>query len=122
MKAVVYVLGDRKHKTNFWDASQGEPEAALLSGDQIKEMAGSGLDGNRGPFLEPPEIDRTSHRGNEKGSRGIQKEPGGTIGETVYSFAYPYGDLNGEVKEAVREAGYPFGIAVEMGPPVSART
>src|SRR5208282_3789217 len=32
MKAVVYVLGDRKHKTNFWDAAQGEPEAALLGG------------------------------------------------------------------------------------------
>jgi peptidoglycan/xylan/chitin deacetylase (PgdA/CDA1 family) len=38
------------------------------------------------------------------------------LGEPVYSFAYPYGDLNGEVKDAVREAGYTFGIGVESGP------
>ena len=38
------------------------------------------------------------------------------LGRPVLSFAYPYGDVNAEIKKAVQEAGYPFGIAVNNGP------
>ncbi len=116
MKAVIYVLGDRKHKTNFWDASQGEPEAALLTGDQIKELAGSGRmeigahSLSHRKLTELPIVEMTKEVVESK--KNLEE----LIGERVYSFAYPYGDLNHEVKEAVREAGYPFGIAVNNGP------
>ena len=33
----------------------------------------------------------------------------------IVSFAYPYGDLNEDVKAAVRAAGYALGIATDTG-------
>jgi peptidoglycan/xylan/chitin deacetylase (PgdA/CDA1 family) len=116
MKAVVYALGDRKHKTNFWDAAQGEPEAALLSGEQIKEMAESGLveigahSLSHRKLTELPIVEMKKEVGESK------KALENLLGEPVLSFAYPYGDLNAEVKQAVREAGYTFGIGVGSGP------
>lgn len=113
MKAVVYLLGDRKHKTNFWDVPQGEPEAALLREKQIKEMSRSGL------------VEFGAHSMNHVKLTGlkpgeIRKEVEGSkealeklLGKPVISFAYPYGDLNDEVKRITAEAGYSFGVAVK---------
>lgn len=116
MKAVVYALGDRKHKTNFWDTAHGEPEAPLLTGEQIKEMAESGLveigahSLSHRKLTELPIVEMKREIGESK--KKLEELTDGK----VYSFAYPYGDLNQEVKEAVREAGFPFGIAVNNGP------
>lgn len=116
MKAVVYVLGDRKHKTNFWDTSKGEPEAALMSSEQIKEMAESGLveigahSLSHRHLTELPIVEMQREVGESK------KKLEDLLGRPVLSFAYPYGDVNSEIKKAVQEAGYPFGIAVNSGP------
>jgi peptidoglycan/xylan/chitin deacetylase (PgdA/CDA1 family) len=116
MKAVVYVLGDRKHQTNFWDTSKGEPEAPLLSEGQIREMAASGLVEVGAHSLSHRKLTELPIVEMQKEIRESKKALESFLGEPVFSFAYPYGDLNGEVKKAVQEAGYPFGIAVESGP------
>lgn len=116
MKAVGYVLGDRKHKTNFWDTSKGEPEAALMSSEQIKEMADCGQveigahSLSHRHLTELPIVDMKKEVGESK--KNLEE----LLGRPILSFAYPYGDVNAEVKKAVQEAGYPFGIAVNSGP------
>jgi peptidoglycan/xylan/chitin deacetylase (PgdA/CDA1 family) len=113
MKAVVYVLGNRKHRNNFWDIPQGEPEAALLKDSQIREMSESGLvefgahslNHARLTLLKPEEVRREV----EGSKASIEK----VLGKEVLSFAYPYGLYNDEVKKITREAGYTFGIAVK---------
>ena len=113
MKAVVYILGNRRHKNNFWDIPQGEPEASLLKEKQIREMSESGLvefgahsmNHVRLTELKPPEI-----RKEVEGSRKAIEE---LLGKPVLSFAYPYGQLNAEIKKITAQAGYPFGIAVK---------
>jgi peptidoglycan/xylan/chitin deacetylase (PgdA/CDA1 family) len=116
MKAVVYVLGDRKHQTNFWDTSKGEPEAALMSSEQIKEMAESGLVEIGAHSLSHRHLTEMPIVEMEKEVSESKKNLEELTGKPVYSFAYPYGDVNGGVKKAVQEAGYPFGIAVNSGP------
>ncbi len=41
------------------------------------------------------------------------------IGESVASFAYPYGDFDDKVREAVRAAGFTFACSARNGPVVS---
>ncbi len=116
MKAVVYALGERKHKTNFWDTAKGEPEASLLSGEQIREMSDSGFveigahSLSHRNLAELPIVEMK--REVEESKKSLED----LLGKAVPSFAYPYGDQNPEVKKAVREAGFTFGIAVNSGP------
>jgi peptidoglycan/xylan/chitin deacetylase (PgdA/CDA1 family) len=41
------------------------------------------------------------------------------IGESVASFAYPYGDFDGRAREAVKTAGFKFACSTRNGPAVS---
>jgi peptidoglycan/xylan/chitin deacetylase (PgdA/CDA1 family) len=116
MKAVIYILGDRKVTTNFWDTPKGEAEHSLLKPAQIREMAQSGLvefgshsmRHSRLTLLKPAEVEREV-AGSKKALEDFLKKP-------VVSFAYPYGFVDQEIKESVRRAGYTFGIAVNGGP------
>jgi peptidoglycan/xylan/chitin deacetylase (PgdA/CDA1 family) len=116
MKAVVYILADRKHKTNFWDIPLGEAEHKLLSSSQILEMQKTGLvefgshsfRHNRLASLKRPEIEKEVE-GSKKALEAFLKKP-------VLSFAYPYGVFNEEIKAITRSAGYTFGLTVKHGP------
>jgi peptidoglycan/xylan/chitin deacetylase (PgdA/CDA1 family) len=116
MKAVLYVLGNRKHRSNFWDVPKGEPQASLLRPAQIKEMAAGGR------------VEFGSHSMNhtpltEIGARQAEREVGDSkkaledfLKKPVVSFSYPYGCVNEETKKITAQAGYTFGIAVNTGP------
>ena len=116
MKAVVYLLGDRKHRTNFWDIPKGEPEATLLRPGQIMEMVKSGF------------VEFGAHSLNHRKLVGLKsseltREIGGSkkaledfLGKKVLSFAYPYGAVDEEVKKKTAQVGYTFGVAVNSGP------
>jgi peptidoglycan/xylan/chitin deacetylase (PgdA/CDA1 family) len=116
MKAVIYILGDRKHKTNFWDKPLGEAEHKLLSPAQILAMQKTGLvefgshslRHARLALLEKAEIIKEV-AGSKKALEAFLKKP-------VHSFAYPYGLFNEEIKNITRAAGYTFGLTVKHGP------
>ena len=116
MRAVIYLLGDRSVPSNFWDLDKGAPEAALMRETQILEMARSGLVEFGGHSMAHSNLVKL-------GGPEMKKEVGECkgalerlLGKQVLSFAYPFGFFNEEVKKAVAEAGYLFGIAVEWGP------
>jgi peptidoglycan/xylan/chitin deacetylase (PgdA/CDA1 family) len=113
MKAVVYILGNRRHKNNFWDIPQGEPEAALLKDRQIKEMDASGLVEFGAHSLNHAKLTELKPAGIRREVEGARKAIGKFLGKPVLSFAYPYGDLNDDIKKITREAGYTFGVAVK---------
>ncbi len=116
MKAVVYLLGNRKPKTNFWDTPQGEPEVPLLKPNQILEMSHSGLvefgahslNHRKLTELKGPEIEKEV-AGSKAALEAFLKKP-------VVSFAYPYGLVNEEIKQITLASGYTFGVAVNSGP------
>jgi len=116
MKAVIYILADRKHRTNFWDIPQGEPEAKLLREKQIREMAASGFVEFGSHSFNHLKLTAASPKETDKEVAGSKKALEELLGKTVFSFAYPYGSVNEEIKKRTAAAGYNFGVAVGTGP------
>ncbi len=121
MKAVLYLLGNRRPRNNFWDLKDGYPEASLLKPSQIKEMLRSGLvefgahsmSHSDLTALSPGEI-RKEIGGSKKALESFLKIP-------VVSFAYPYGAVNSGIKAAAAREGFSFGVAVDSGPVLFAK-
>jgi peptidoglycan/xylan/chitin deacetylase (PgdA/CDA1 family) len=116
MKGVVYILGNRKHRNNFWDIPQGEPEALLLKDSQIREMSQSGLVEFGAHSLNHPRLTQLKPQETRKEIEASKKSIEKLLGKPVLSFAYPYGLFNEDIKKMTKEAGYTFGIAVKGRP------
>lgn len=116
MKAVIYLLGDRSVRTNTWDLPQGAVEAPLMGKEQILEMAESGLVEFGAHSMTHAKLTQLPPELMEAQIHDCKTSLEKLLKREVFSFAYPYGLLNERVKEAVAQAGYRFGIAVEWGP------
>jgi peptidoglycan/xylan/chitin deacetylase (PgdA/CDA1 family) len=116
MKAVVYILGERKAKTNFWDTPIGEAEHPLLKPSQILEMSHSGLVEFGSHSMRHARLTLMKTSEIQKEVAGSKKALEDFLKKPVLSFAYPYGSVNEEIKKMTRDAGYTFGIAVNGGP------
>jgi peptidoglycan/xylan/chitin deacetylase (PgdA/CDA1 family) len=115
MKAVVFVLGDRRFTTNSWDHHLGLPPAQLVDDQQILEMQAAGfeigshsLSHPRLPFLSKEQAWEEISR-----SRILLEILSNT---PVRTFAYPYGLTNEKIKSMVAEAGYTFACGAFTGP------
>jgi peptidoglycan/xylan/chitin deacetylase (PgdA/CDA1 family) len=112
MKAVVYILGNRKHRNNYWDIPNGEVEALLMNDVQVKVMARSGLvefGSHAMDHVRLTDLSPAKARQQIVQSRKVLQD---ITGKPVLSLAYPYGIHNEDVKRMTREAGYSFGISV----------
>jgi peptidoglycan/xylan/chitin deacetylase (PgdA/CDA1 family) len=116
MKAVIYILGNRRHRTNFWDVPQGEAEHALLTPAQIKTMTQSGLVEFGSHSLNHSKLTLLKPKELEKEIAGSKTALEAFLRKPVVSFAYPYGFVNEEIKKMTAAAGYTFGIGVNNGP------
>jgi peptidoglycan/xylan/chitin deacetylase (PgdA/CDA1 family) len=115
-KAVIYALGDRTIKNNYWDIAKGEPEARLMSDEYLLACHASGLieigaHGLTHRRLSQLNGDEAQHEISESKS-ALEK----LLGSEVVSFAYPYGDYGVRETELVRQVGYLFGVATVTGP------
>lgn len=120
MKAVVFVLGERKITTNFWDRSNGLPEVPLMSEQQILDMHENGFEIGahsmthaKLPFLPDQKAWEEISR-----SRMLLEI---LLNAPVLSFSYPYGLLNEAVKKMVNDAGFNTACSGQSGPPVFGR-
>lgn len=116
MKAVIYILADRKAKTNYWDIPLGEAEHQLLRPDQILEMQGSGLVEFGSHSIRHVRLTTLKRAAAEKEVAGSKTALEKFLKKPVHSFAYPYGAFNEEIKAITRAAGYTFGLTVKNGP------
>lgn len=115
-RAVIFALGDRRIRTNAWDAALGEPEAALMDDAQLRACHASGRieigsHGLRHRHLRELD-DAALAREVGESKRALEA----LLGADVLSFAYPYGEYGAREVEAVRRAGYLFGIGTVTGP------
>jgi peptidoglycan/xylan/chitin deacetylase (PgdA/CDA1 family)/glycosyltransferase involved in cell wall biosynthesis len=111
--AVVFLVADFSRRTNFWDPD--EPSAPLLAADQIREMDRAGIEfGSH--TVSHPHLTRIGRRQVQEELRRSKACVEELIGRPVYSLCYPYGDLNGSVKEDLFATGYEFGVAGDSGP------
>ncbi|MGH2568726.1 MAG: polysaccharide deacetylase family protein [Bacteroidota bacterium] len=117
MTAVMFVLGDRKIRTNYWDQRIGVPEAALMDKQHIVEMheAGFEIGSHSASHARLTTISEGSAWEEISRSRILLEI---LLNGTVNTFSYPYGLLSGTLKRMVHNAGYSIACGVHTGPAV----
>lgn len=112
--AIVFVVSSRIGGTNEWDQAIGAPRLQLLDADGLKELARNGfeigLHSRTHPFLtQLTDMDLADEAGG--GCEELERQGLGR----PRCFAYPYGENDQRVQEAVRSAGMRAAFTVEPG-------
>jgi peptidoglycan/xylan/chitin deacetylase (PgdA/CDA1 family) len=101
--AAVFVVTTQLGGTNTWDEARGSAPHRLLTADQIRNWAASGIEfgahGRTHSELTTLPPDRLRDE-----VVGSGEELGNVLGSRVVSFAYPYGAGNKDVVDCVRGA------------------
>ncbi|HGF7478565.1 TPA: polysaccharide deacetylase family protein [Vibrio mimicus] len=116
-KAVVYIVTGEDF--NRWDVEVSDnPEKVvpLMSPDQVKALHESGLVEIGGHTITHPFLSKISESEQRDQILHNKLELEELIGESLTSFAYPYGDHNATSKRLTQELGYPFAVATNSGP------
>lgn len=102
--------------SNEWDHKLGgEPFVRLLNRLQIEEMHNYGIEfGSHG--MTHRDLSTLPNEELEEEVIGSKEKLQEITGEQPVAFCYPYGRVNERVKQAVREAGYKFGLSTDSGP------
>ncbi len=114
--AVIFAIGDQRIKTAVWDNKYDLVNNDLLNPDQLTEMLEAGFEigshsmTHRYLTKEPAtnawfEIKRSKEKLEQM------------IGSDILSFCYPYGAVNRQIKNLVKDAGYSIGCGVYTGHP-----
>ncbi|MGL6167927.1 MAG: polysaccharide deacetylase family protein, partial [Fusobacteriaceae bacterium] len=115
MKAVVYLVEGIKY--NKWDVEKfGENEKLpIMETEMVKELIKSGLIEIGGHTYTHPSLPKLSLQDKKieiiKSKAATEKK----YGIKLISFAYPYGHLDKESIEVVKEAGYEFAVSTDTG-------
>ncbi len=114
--AVLFVLGDRVIKSDFWDKKIGLSESRLLNQEQVIQMYEAGFEIGSHSMRHsnlvsvPLRIARYEIIQSKENLQSLLKS-------RVRSFCYPYGLTNTTVKNLVEECGYDLACGVYTGPP-----
>ena len=115
-RGVLYLLGDFDVRYNRWDvaADSTEPRSEIMSPEQKRAFVAAGWEIGAHTMSHP----RLSMLPSSEAAAEISQSK--TALETalqteIVSFAYPFGDLNETVKNAVRAAGFALGISTDTG-------
>ncbi|MEU1052139.1 polysaccharide deacetylase family protein [Streptomyces sp. NPDC005876] len=110
--ATLFVLPGRLGGDNAWDRLG--PRKPLLTADGIRLAAAEGVEiGSHGlTHVDLTGADDAVLRAETAGSRARLAELTGTA---VAGFCYPYGTVDRRAAEAVRQAGYGYGCAIDPG-------
>ncbi len=117
MRAVLFILGDRKIRTNSWDISSGIIQCPLLADYQILEMHDAGFEIGSHGLTHSNLTDISMEKAWEEISRSRMLLEI-FLNAQVKSFAYPFGSVDVTLKKFVKEAGYKIGCGTYSGPPV----
>ncbi|MFD2718274.1 polysaccharide deacetylase family protein [Hymenobacter monticola] len=115
-RGVLYLLGDFDVRYNQWDvdADPTEPRSDIMSPEQKRAFVAAGWEIGAHTMRHPrlstlplPEAAAEISQSKAALETALQTE--------IVSFAYPFGDLNEDVKEAVRAAGFALGVSTDTG-------
>jgi peptidoglycan/xylan/chitin deacetylase (PgdA/CDA1 family) len=99
--AAVFVVTGRVGGENQWDLVRGSQPHRLMNADQIRAWAASGIEFGAHSRTHP-DLTSLSESEMDEEIRGSRDELAAITGLTVPSFAYPFGRVNGTVRERVR--------------------
>jgi peptidoglycan/xylan/chitin deacetylase (PgdA/CDA1 family) len=114
MKAVIYLVAGLDH--NSWDvANHGEQKLPMMTEAQVRELIKSGLIEIGSHTFTHANLPTISHEEQVKEIKGSKEFLENKYGIRLTSFAYPYGELNAEVKKITKESGYTFAVSANTG-------
>ena len=115
-RGVLYLLGDFAADHNHWDlaADPTEPRAALMSEAQKQAFVAAGweIGAHTLSHAHLPQLSLPAVVAEIQASKQALET---RLHTAVETFAYPYGDLNAAVKNAVQAAGFALGVATDTG-------
>lgn len=114
-KAVIYLLSDLDY--NKWDVDvleNPEQEFKLMNKDMISEMQKYGIEFG-GHTKTHPKLATIDIEDAKKEIFESKEKLEKKLNKKLVSFAYPYGNMNEDVKNIVKEAGYEFAVATDSG-------
>lgn len=113
MGATLFVLPGRLDGENEWDPLG--PRKPLLGAGGIRAAAAEGIEiGSHGlTHVDLTAADDDVLRAETAGSRERLAD---LLGTPVEGFCYPYGTIDRRAADAVRDAGYTYGCAIDPGP------
>ncbi|MDO7853261.1 polysaccharide deacetylase family protein [Hymenobacter convexus] len=115
-RGVLYLLGDFGVRFNQWDLATDptEPRSDIMSAEQKHAFVAAGWEIGAHTMSHPrltalplPEAAAEISRSKAALETALHTK--------IVSFAYPYGDLNDAVKQAVRAAGFALGVSTDTG-------
>lgn len=116
-KAVVYaVTGEAFNRWDVEGVDKPDNKVPLMSVEQLKVMADSGHVEIGGHTLTHPKLSELGREQQQYEIEENKRQLEELIGKSLFSFAYPYGDLSEETKQLAEQAGYPFSVATNSGP------
>lgn len=114
-KAVIFPVSHLTY--NLWDTNNPknpEKRFALMNWEQIREMRKYGIEFG-GHTMTHPKLSKISLALAKQEIEESKKHIEGHLREKIITFAYPYGDLNEDVKRIVKENGYQFAVSTDTG-------
>ncbi|MFH1005660.1 MAG: polysaccharide deacetylase family protein [Bacteroidota bacterium] len=111
-KAVIFLVTQQKN--NSWGIRESEPVFKMLNKKQINEMSEYGIEFG-GHTKNHLDLTKISEQETKTEIEGCKKDVENIIQKKSISFAYPYGATNEKIKSTVKNAGYHFGIATNVG-------
>ncbi|MGF1772482.1 polysaccharide deacetylase family protein [Vibrio wakamikoensis] len=116
-KAVVYVVtGETFNRWDVENPSNPEKSVPLMNAKQVKQLAGSGHIEIGGHTLTHPKLDTLTDEQQRFEIIENKKALEATLGKSLTSFAYPFGEHNQASKQIAKEAGYQYAVATNSGP------
>jgi len=115
MCGTIFLATGHVGHTNRWNAADGVPQRPLVSWTEVRDYAGGPVFSFQGHTSSHPRLTRLPvDRVRDEMARG-KRELEERLGQPCYHFAYPYGDFNQMVQDAVREAGYRTACTTRWG-------
>jgi peptidoglycan/xylan/chitin deacetylase (PgdA/CDA1 family)/UDP-N-acetylglucosamine:LPS N-acetylglucosamine transferase len=113
-KAVIFYV--THSDSNIWDTkNSNEPKVKLMNKEQVAEMSDYGIEFGAHAKTHPDLLTLPIEEAVSEITES-KKTLENIIGKKVESFAYPYGSLNNDIKNIVKDAGFKYGIATDNDP------
>jgi peptidoglycan/xylan/chitin deacetylase (PgdA/CDA1 family) len=115
MTATLFAVAGELGGTNRWDRVAGEREELLLDIDELRRLAGAGIEiGSHARTHR----DLTACTDEELAAEvaGSRRDLETALGRPVLTFCYPYGRLDARVRAAADTAGYLAAVGIHRHP------
>lgn len=121
MKAVVFVMGNRKLRRALWDESGEKDICPLMSDDQCRTLRSYGFEIGA-HTMSHNNLVELSNRDIFHEVDSSKREVEAALGEPVHTFAYPYGSVDERVQKIIELSGFSFACGVYSGSPEFGKT